>query len=93
MFAEVARQKMPDMAMSDHGNMLGAYEFQQWRRNVGGKSMIGIEACVVSSLRRSPKQEFWGQECPGAKLRSWHCIAIDLIRRRTVTANPSEGKV
>ena len=29
MFAEVARQEMPAVAMSDHGNMFGAYEFHQ----------------------------------------------------------------
>ncbi len=45
MFAEVERQGMPAVAMSDHGNMFGAYEFHQVSRGVDGvKPIIGIEA-------------------------------------------------
>ncbi|MFI9601496.1 DNA polymerase III subunit alpha [Streptomyces sp. NPDC052043] len=61
MFAEVARQGMPAVAMSDHGNMFGAYEFHhvsQGFENV--KPIIGIEAYVAPSSRRNRKQEFWG---------------------------------
>ncbi|MGW9047678.1 DNA polymerase III subunit alpha [Streptomyces lydicus] len=65
MFAEVARQEMPAIAMSDHGNMFGAYEFQQVAKNFAGvKPIIGIEAYVAPSSRRSRKQEFWG---PGGR--------------------------
>ncbi|MFG2979174.1 DNA polymerase III subunit alpha [Streptomyces sp. NPDC048331] len=61
MFAEVARQGMPAIAMSDHGNMFGAYEFQQVAKGFDGvKPIIGIEAYVAPSSRRGRKQEFWG---------------------------------
>ncbi|MFI0220255.1 DNA polymerase III subunit alpha [Streptomyces lydicus] len=65
MFAEVARQDMPAIAMSDHGNMFGAYEFQQVAKDFAGvKPIIGIEAYVAPSSRRDRKQEFWG---PGGR--------------------------
>ncbi|MFE5596869.1 DNA polymerase III subunit alpha [Streptomyces sp. NPDC056549] len=61
MFAEVARQGMPAIAMSDHGNMFGAYEFQQVAKDFDSvKPIIGIEAYVAPSSRRNRKQEFWG---------------------------------
>lgn len=61
MFEEVARQEMPAIAMSDHGNMFGAYEFQQVAKGFQGvKPIIGIEAYVAPSSRRARKQEFWG---------------------------------
>ncbi|MGW1374517.1 DNA polymerase III subunit alpha [Streptomyces sp. NPDC002446] len=61
MFAEVARQGMPAIAMSDHGNMFGAYEFQQVAKEYAGvKPIIGIEAYVAPSSRHSRRQEFWG---------------------------------
>ncbi|MGW0883226.1 PHP domain-containing protein, partial [Streptomyces sp. NPDC002671] len=61
MFAEVDRQGMPAVAMSDHGNMFGAYEFHQVSRGFDNvKPIIGIEAYVAPSSRRNRKQEFWG---------------------------------
>ncbi|MFE1075266.1 DNA polymerase III subunit alpha [Streptomyces sp. NPDC058783] len=61
MFAEVDRQGMPAVAMSDHGNMFGAYEFQQVAKGFGSvKPIIGIEAYVAPSSRRNRRQEFWG---------------------------------
>ncbi|WP_331770675.1 DNA polymerase III subunit alpha (plasmid) [Embleya sp. NBC_00888] len=65
MFGEVARQRMPAIAMSDHGNMFGAYEFAQVAKGFEGvKPIIGIEAYVAPSSRFSRKQEFWG---PGGR--------------------------
>jgi DNA polymerase-3 subunit alpha len=65
MFEEVARQGMPAIAMSDHGNMFGAYEFQSVAKGFGDvKPIIGIEAYVAPSSRRHKKQEFWG---PGGR--------------------------
>ncbi|MGW5129638.1 DNA polymerase III subunit alpha [Streptomyces sp. NPDC004069] len=61
MFAEVARQGMPAVAMSDHGNMFGAYEFHQVSQGFENvQPIIGIEAYVAPSSRRNRKQEFWG---------------------------------
>jgi len=65
MFSEVECQGMPAIAMSDHGNMFGAYEFQQVAKGFEGvKPIIGIEAYVAPSSRRNRKQEFWG---PGGR--------------------------
>lgn len=48
MFEEVARQGMPAIAMSDHGNMFGAYEFQSVAKGFDSvKPIIGIEAYVA----------------------------------------------
>ncbi|MYW05705.1 DNA polymerase III subunit alpha [Streptomyces sp. SID3343] len=65
MFGEVARQRMPAIAMSDHGNMFGAHEFAQVAKGFDGvKPIIGIEAYVAPSSRFHRKQEFWG---PGGR--------------------------
>ncbi|WP_255270121.1 PHP domain-containing protein [Actinomadura madurae] len=47
---EVARQKMPAVAMSDHGNVHGAYEFFHAAANAGVKPIIGIEAYVAPGV-------------------------------------------
>ncbi|WP_419999898.1 DNA polymerase III subunit alpha [Streptomyces boninensis] len=66
MFREVARQQMPAIAMSDHGNMFGAYEFAQVAKGFEDvKPIIGIEAYVAPSSRFVRKQEYWG---PGKEL-------------------------
>ncbi|MFI7705312.1 DNA polymerase III subunit alpha [Nonomuraea sp. NPDC049480] len=48
---EVSRQGMPAVAMSDHGNVHGAYEFYQKARKSGVKPIIGIEAYVAPGSR------------------------------------------
>jgi DNA polymerase-3 subunit alpha len=62
MFAEVERQGMPAIAMSDHGNMFGAYEFFQIAKKHPVKPIIGIEAYVAPGSRFEKKQTFWGQQ-------------------------------
>ncbi|WP_026377998.1 DNA polymerase III subunit alpha [Aestuariimicrobium kwangyangense] len=59
LFAEVERLGMPAVAMSDHGNMFGAYEFFQTSKNHAVKPIIGIEAYVAPSSRFSRVQEYW----------------------------------
>ena len=60
LFKEVQRLGMPAVAMSDHGNMFGAYDFQNVARDFADvKPIIGIEAYVAPSDRRNRKQEFW----------------------------------
>jgi DNA-directed DNA polymerase III PolC len=60
MFEEVARQGMPAVAMSDHGNMFGAYDFYSTSRKFPDvKPIIGIEAYVAPSSRLNRKREFW----------------------------------
>ncbi|WP_329368647.1 DNA polymerase III subunit alpha [Streptomyces sp. NBC_00669] len=60
MFEEVAKQGMPAVAMSDHGNMFGAYEFFQVAKKSPVKPIIGIEAYVAPESRRYKKPVFWG---------------------------------
>ncbi|MCL2735518.1 MAG: DNA polymerase III subunit alpha [Propionibacteriaceae bacterium] len=59
LFAEAERQKMPAVAMTDHGNMFGAYEFYMAGKKTSVKPIIGIEAYVAPTSRRSRVQEFW----------------------------------
>jgi DNA polymerase-3 subunit alpha len=59
LFAEVARQDMPAVAMSDHGNMFGAYEFFQTAQKNAVKPIIGIEAYIAPGSRFTKKQTFW----------------------------------
>jgi len=59
LIAEVERLGMPAVAMSDHGNMFGAYEFQQIGKKSGVKPIIGIEAYVAPESRFHKKQVFW----------------------------------
>ncbi|QMU75926.1 DNA polymerase III subunit alpha [Streptacidiphilus sp. PB12-B1b] len=59
LIAEVERQGMPAVAMSDHGNMFGAYEFQQIAKKTAVKPIIGIEAYVAPESRFHKKQVFW----------------------------------
>jgi len=43
LFAEAGRLEMPAIAMSDHGNLYGAYEFWKKGRAAGVKPIIGLE--------------------------------------------------
>ncbi|HVT20018.1 MAG TPA: PHP domain-containing protein, partial [Mycobacteriales bacterium] len=44
LFAEAARMGMPALAMTDHGNVFGAYEFWKKGKAAGVKPIIGMEA-------------------------------------------------
>ena len=48
---EVARQGMPAIAMTDHGNVFGAFDFYKSAKKVGVKPIIGIEAYVAPESR------------------------------------------
>ncbi|MDR0959590.1 MAG: DNA polymerase III subunit alpha [Propionibacteriaceae bacterium] len=61
LFAEAERLGMPALAMTDHGNMFGAYEFFQVAKKSPVKPIIGIEAYVAPSSRHSRVQEFWSK--------------------------------
>ena len=58
---EAARLGMPAVAMTDHGNMFGAYEFFHEARRHEVKPIIGIEAYVAPSSRFSRHPEFWAK--------------------------------
>jgi DNA polymerase-3 subunit alpha len=57
--AEVARQEMPAIAMTDHGNVFGAFDFYKQAKAVGVKPIIGIEAYVAPESRHEKKRVQW----------------------------------
>ncbi|MEV5322789.1 DNA polymerase III subunit alpha [Nonomuraea sp. NPDC052634] len=59
---EVARLGMPAVAMSDHGNVHGAYEFFQTARKTGVKPIIGIEAYVAPASRHHRKPVYFSDD-------------------------------
>ncbi|WP_017615851.1 DNA polymerase III subunit alpha [Nocardiopsis salina] len=61
LYQEAARLGMPAVAMTDHGNMFGAYEFFQQSLGTGVKPIIGIEAYVAPESRFHKKRVFWGR--------------------------------
>jgi DNA polymerase III subunit alpha len=52
---------MPAVAMTDHGNMFGAYEFQKTVSGAGLTPIIGIEAYVAPASRFHREPIFWGE--------------------------------
>ena len=56
---EVARLEMPAIAMTDHGNVFGAFEFYKQATKAGVKPIIGIEAYVAPESRFDKKRVQW----------------------------------
>ncbi|UPK73341.1 DNA polymerase III subunit alpha [Nocardioidaceae bacterium SCSIO 66511] len=52
MVARTADQGMPAIAMTDHGNVFGAYEFYKQARSAGVKPIIGMEAYLTPNTSR-----------------------------------------
>jgi len=61
LFAEAARQGMPALAMTDHGNVFGAYDFYTAARAAGVKPIIGMEGYVAPGSRHERKRGHVGQ--------------------------------
>src|SRR3954452_3498183 len=55
LFAEAARLEMPALAMTDHGNVFGAYDFWKKASPAGVKPIIGTEASLTPNTPRSDK--------------------------------------
>ena len=60
LFAETARLGMPALAMTDHGNLFGAFDFYHQATAAGIKPIIGIEAYVAPDSRFRREPVFWG---------------------------------
>jgi len=60
LFAEVERQGMPAVAMTDHGNMHGANDFYKQAMKAGVTPVIGIEAYVAPASRFHKQPVKWG---------------------------------
>jgi DNA polymerase-3 subunit alpha len=58
LFAESARQGMPALAMTDHGNVFGAYDFWKKAQAHGVKPIIGMEGYYVPVGSRHDRQPF-----------------------------------
>lgn len=61
---EVARVENPDaraIAITDHGNLFGAYEFYKSAKAVGVKPIIGIEAYIAPGSRHDRKRVKWAE--------------------------------
>ncbi|MEN3356915.1 MAG: polymerase subunit alpha, partial [Mycobacteriales bacterium] len=52
LFAETAKMGMPALAMTDHGNVFGAYDFWKQATAAGVKPIIGMEAYVTPGTSR-----------------------------------------
>jgi DNA polymerase III subunit alpha len=55
LFAETARLDMPALAMTDHGNLYGAYDFYKQATAAGIKPVIGLEAYLTPRTDRRDK--------------------------------------
>src|ERR1700742_2654040 len=52
LFAEAARMGMRPIAMTDHGNVFGAYDFYKQATAAGVKPIIGMEAYITPGTSR-----------------------------------------
>jgi DNA polymerase-3 subunit alpha len=58
---EVARTGDGAIAMTDHGNVFGAFDFYQTMKKAGVKPIIGIEAYVAPESRFDKKRVKWAE--------------------------------
>lgn len=56
LLAECVRMDMPALAITDHGNMFGAYELWRKAKDVGIKGIPGMEAYVAPRSRHDRKE-------------------------------------
>lgn len=61
MFKLVGELEMPAIAITDHGNMHGAYDFYKQATAAGVKPILGIEAYVAPESRMHKKPVLWGE--------------------------------
>jgi len=52
LFGEAARLEMPALAITDHGNLYGAYDFYKQAVATGIKPVIGVEAYLTPGTSR-----------------------------------------
>lgn len=62
LFSRTSELGMPAIAMTDHGNLHGAYDFYSKARRHGVKPIIGIEAYITPGTQRGERRRVrWGQ--------------------------------
>ncbi len=79
--------EMPALAITDHGNMHGAWDFQEKARKAGVKPIMGMEAYVAPGDRRTR-----GRPAPGTK-PYYHLVLLarDLAGYRNLVKLSSLG--
>ncbi|XVV02043.1 DNA polymerase III subunit alpha [Actinosynnema sp. CA-248983] len=87
MFAECERLGMTAAAITDHGNMYGAYDFYKQATAAGIKPVVGIEAYMAPESRFNKKRVLWGD--PGQK--SDDVSASGAYTHQTIWARNNEG--
>ncbi|SFC04264.1 DNA polymerase-3 subunit alpha [Nocardioides terrae] len=62
LFQRVSEQQMPAIAMTDHGNMHGAYDFYSKAKKYGVQPIMGIEAYLTPGTPRGERKRIrWGK--------------------------------
>ena len=62
LFERTTKLEMPAIAMTDHGNLHGAYDFYSKARKHGVKPIIGLEAYMTPGTHRSERKAVrWGK--------------------------------
>jgi DNA polymerase-3 subunit alpha len=56
LFAEASRMEMPALAMTDHGNVFGAFDFWKQATDAGVNPIIGIEGYLAPGSRHDRKR-------------------------------------
>ncbi|MCP2256985.1 DNA polymerase-3 subunit alpha [Streptoalloteichus tenebrarius] len=87
MFAECERLGMPAAAITDHGNMYGAYDFFKQATAAGIKPVIGIEAYMAPDSRFNKERVRWGDPSQ----RADDVSASGAYTHQTIWARTNEG--
>jgi DNA polymerase-3 subunit alpha len=67
LFAGAEQMGMPAVAMTDHGNLFGAYDFYKQAKKTSVKPIIGLEAYITPKTHRSERKRVrWGDGAPNA---------------------------
>ncbi|MGX7680389.1 DNA polymerase III subunit alpha [Jatrophihabitans sp. DSM 45814] len=62
LFETTAQMGMPALAMTDHGNVFGAYDFYKQAKNAGVNPIIGMEAYLTPNTHRGERTRVkWNQ--------------------------------
>ena len=75
LFERTAELGMPAIAMTDHGNVHGAYGFYAKARDAGVKPIIGMEAYLTPDTHRSERSA-----CSGTRAARTTCPAAERSR-------------
>jgi DNA polymerase-3 subunit alpha len=87
LFAEANRLGMPAAAITDHGNMHGAYDFYRQATAAGITPVIGIEAYVAPESRLHKARVKWGRP----EQKSDDISGNGAITHKTMWARNAEG--